>query len=139
MRDTHRQCHHLASGSRSFEADIDQKTWRPRLAEVEVQMDSRAVIANEAGNLPQCLAGRNAGSRNGGDRPQHMQVLVLGHAQAEIRAIELSRRKFQKFDQRPQWHPRIFLHQQVRMDAKALEHRVGLATELVDDFTEPRE
>ncbi|MNO71802.1 hypothetical protein D3C76_627250 [compost metagenome] len=99
VRNAHGQCHHLPPRSRSFQADFDQKTWRLGFAQVQIQMDARAVVTDEAYDLCQCLPGRNTGARNRCNWAEHMQVLVLGHAQAEIGAIEFSRRIFQKFDQ----------------------------------------
>ncbi|MNL23047.1 hypothetical protein D3C87_1444140 [compost metagenome] len=106
------------------------------LAQVQIKLDARAVVADKTDDLLQRLPRRCARSSDDRNRPQDVQVLVLGHAQAKIRAIELSCGKLQQPDQRTQRYPCFLVHQHVRMDAEALEHEVGLPAKLACHLTE---
>ncbi|MNT61863.1 hypothetical protein D3C72_1995360 [compost metagenome] len=74
-----------------------------------------------------------------GDRAEHMQVLVLGHAQAEVGAVQLLGRILQQPDQGAQRHPGVLVVEQFRADAKALQERDRVSPELADQLAEAGE
>ncbi|MNZ74629.1 hypothetical protein D3C78_930820 [compost metagenome] len=139
VRHAHRQLLHLPALQQARQADLHHQLRGVRLAAVELHIDARAVVADEARDFFQRLAHRGRAAGDQGDRTENTQVLVFGHAQAEVGAIQLLRRALQHGHQGTQRHPRVFLLEGSRVDAKAPQQRCRVAAELAHQFGETGE
>ncbi|MNF62431.1 hypothetical protein D3C84_441120 [compost metagenome] len=98
VRHAHGQLGHLPLRSR--QAQLEDRARRLRIAEVEVEADTVAVVADKTHDLRQGMADAGRVTGDQGDGAEHMEVLVLGHAQAEIGAGQLLGRALQQAHQR---------------------------------------